>query len=341
MTYSIFLLKNDEIRTIKNQWKTLESGDDMTYFQSYDWYESWQKNNLPDCHIYESLYAVAERSGKIVMIAPLWIIKKNWRHFNRKGAYILGREGWSDYLNFIYKDFEIEAFQEIIKAIKERYHIDNFIFENMKEDSSLCKYVSSLPGRYYSRTNTCVALNVPNDEKDYMKLLSKNSRQNLRTAANRLSKDGHKLHFIFDDKHADLRICEEIRARRLPKKNKRSLKDKLKWFILNLSRIKYPKRLPFLFDKNCHIMSAYEGETLRAYFSYGIDTHHNSLVLMAVGTDTEFERYSPGMLLMFAFIKNQIVNNGIRYIDFTQGNERNKYSLGGKEHFIKSFKVKC
>ena len=55
---------------------------------------------------------------------------------------------------------------------------------------------------------------------------------------------------------------------------------------------------------------------------------------MAVGTDESFARYSPGMLLMLEFIKEQISLKEMNVVDFTRGNEFYKYALGGKDHFI-------
>jgi len=60
---------------------------------------------------------------------------------------------------------------------------------------------------------------------------------------------------------------------------------------------------------------------------------------MAVGTNEQYERYSPGILLMYNFIDYIIKNKMYTVLDFTRGNEKYKYSLGGKDHFIYNFRL--
>ena len=56
---------------------------------------------------------------------------------------------------------------------------------------------------------TCVALTLPSTKEDYNSLLSKNARQNIRSAHNRLKKDGKEVRFDFDDKHVDREYCRK------------------------------------------------------------------------------------------------------------------------------------
>ena len=80
-------------------------------------------------------------------------------------------------------------------------------------------------------------------------------------------------------------------------------------------------------------MAAYINGELAAYFNYGLDKYHKRVVLMAVGTNEKYGWYSPGMLLIYEYILKQLDNADIEVVDFTRGNEKYKYSLGGKEHF--------
>ena len=85
-----------------------------------------------------------------------------------------------------------------------------------------------------------------------------------------------------------------------------------------------------------------EGGKLRAFFYYGFDIEKTRIRVMAAGTDLEYARYSPGMLLMYNFIINSIQEGKIREIDFTRGDEKYKFSLGGEQrlnHTIK-FRIK-
>lgn len=105
-------------------------------------------------------------------------------------------------------------------------------------------------------------------------------------------------------------------------------------YILRWHHYKFNRYTPFEDDSSSRFLTltTKEGE-LCAAFNYGIDTAHDRVVMMAVATNDKFSRYSPGMLLIEEFIKESINKKKYKIIDFTRGNERYKYSMGGKEHF--------
>ena len=61
---------------------------------------------------------------------------------------------------------------------------------------------------------------------------------------------------------------------------------------------------------------------------------------MAAGTDLEFARYSPEMLLMYNFILHSIEEGMIKEVDFTRGDEMYKFALGGKLHINHTIKFR-
>ena len=100
--------------------------------------------------------------------------------------------------------------------------------------------------------------------------------------------------------------------------------------------IDFPAYLPFYADKDSHFMTAYINDELAAFFNYAFDVNHSEILLMAVGTNEKFVRYSPGVLLIYEYITSQIESKKIRTLDFTRGNEPYKYHLGGSNHLIHS-----
>ena len=171
-------------------------------------------------------------------------------------------------------------------------------------------------------------------------MLSKNSRQNIRTAFNRAKTDGVSFVFNFDDNVVDLDEFEKYRNIRLLDKNQshQGVISRLKGFIsskiLRRGYYKFPDYNPFTHDGDSKFMTikSNEGE-LCAAFNYGLDKEHSQIVLMAVSTNPKFYKYSPGILVLYEYILKEIENKGIQLIDFTRGNERYKYVLGGKEHY--------
>ena len=126
MIFKYKIIKSsDELKEYESVWKKLETGREMTAFQSYDWnvllVEQWLKfeyNRLL------SNICIAEviENDKTVMLIPLIVQKKSlgikWLG-RKKGIYFLGIESWSDYMNAIYFEpnnlwFDF-AFKEIAK----------------------------------------------------------------------------------------------------------------------------------------------------------------------------------------------------------------------------------
>lgn len=339
--YSIEFISLDSFPMLKHDWSMLQKGKDMTYFQQYEWYRILVELNKGIKHrSFEYVFARVQKSDETVLIAPLWIVKKTFAKFNKKGVYIFGRAQWSDYLNFIYNKFDSASIDFLFSQIKLKYGICNYILEEIRQESDLAQYVMEKFQLKSVNQSVCVDLNIPDSEEDYKKMLSKSSRQNIRTAFNRAKTDGVSFVFNFDDINVNLDEFEKYRNIRLLDKNQihQNLVSRIKCFIstkiLRRGYYKFPEYNPFTHDKESKFITikSSNGE-LCAAFNYGFDKVHSQIVLMAVSTNPKFYKYSPGILVLFEYIKKQIECKDIKGIDFTRGNERYKYVLGGKKHY--------
>lgn len=345
-TFNYYTLS--EIHKLEDSWHHLERGLDMTYFQSFSWYEMlWNLNKGINDSRFEIGFGCIERNGSAILIAPLWIVKRDFRKYNHKGFYIFGRGGWSDYLNFIYQEFDSNATLYMFSQLKERYGISNFFFENIQEESQLYKFLKGKCNESEVTHQICVGLSIKGLDIDgYKKILSKQSRQNIRTANNRLVKDGITINFDVNDCNINLEEFIEYRNVRVAKKNDWAGKN-LRWKLINFISTKilrhgwykFPDYAPYTHDSNSKFMTAkaFDG-TLCASFNYGISSDERGIVLMGVSTNPAYSRYSPGILLLYHFIEKAINDKLFDYIDFTRGNESYKYALGGKEHIISNLK---
>ena len=330
--YSIRYLS--DITVLENDWKRLERGPQMTYFQTYNWYNSLLPYSCGDCKKYESRYVALSKNGSVKVIAPIFVIKRSFRLVNKKGVYLIGYGGWSDYLNFIYDDASGEDIEFIINDINNHYGCHSFFFEDMPEKSLLYLTIKEKYSIVKDINTICIGLTVPETLGAYLDLLSKNTKQNLRTSANRLANAGLSIRLDFDDNEIEKKQCEELRSERLHSINKRlSLIKRLKIRVAVFLRFAFRSDIPFYMDANSHIMTLYINNELAAFLNYGLDQVHKRIVIMAVGTSEKYGRYSPGLLLAYEYIKNQIDKREIEVVDFTRGNEKYKYSLGGKEHY--------
>ena len=333
--YTIRYFSISDIADIEKDWRLLEIGPSMTYFQMYDWYQSILPSIPKDCKRYESRIVALYNDGIIKVIAPVFIIKQTFKFINRKGVYLLGHGGWSDYLNFIYNnEITKDDILFILEDIKNQYGCHDFFFDELPENTLLYSTILDTLCVRSNEITTCVELKLPENEDIYLKSLSKNSRQNLRTSINRINKAGLTLSFVFDDRNADKVLCEELRKQSLlRKRGDHNLLQWLKIRIISPLRFCFHFGIPIYADINSHLMTVYINNELAAFFNYGYDRTHKRIVLMAAGTSDKYAWYSPGILLLYEFIKHEIIVHEIEVVDYTRGNEKYKYSLGGKEHF--------
>ena len=332
MAYTIRYVPAKDLERIQDEWKALETGEEMTLFQSYEWYQMLLEKYIPeDTKNFESVYAVVKADGKACMIAPLWIIKRSFRILNKKGGYIIGRFSFSDYLNFIYLTFDADAFDFLMKDLRRRYCIKKICFEDFRESTSIYQHVIKSYSIIENKKFPCVTLQLPHTIEEYNKMLSKNSRQNLRTANNRLQKDGKALIFNDDDQQVDRQECLRLREAKLSVQFSSVSKwRKYKYRIINHLRYSFPFFTPVTYYPHSKIMTAYDGQgKLRAFFNYAYDYNKKTIRIMAAGTDLDFARYSPGMLLMHQFIEEAIKQGQLEIVDFTRGGEPYKFALGG------------
>ena len=344
--YSINYKSLETFHELENDWKELQDGAEMTYFQQYDWNNMLAELKWPHSRHYEIVFANVSRDNKPILIAPLFITKDNRYRNYPKGAYLFGNQGWSDYCNFIYKAFDINAVNFFLQEIKSRYGISSFCVANLKEESSLYNYLSKRGGVSSDEVSICVALDLPSSFEEYNQMLSKNAKQNIRTAHNRANKDGLTILYNHDEQQPD-------RQEFLFYKQKRALvKDKVELDILRRERninsfqilinklrktyykfinFEIPYYTPFEHDFNSHYLTVRNAENneLCASINYGVSSHRKEIVVMAIALNEKYNRYSPGMLGMYELITTQIQKKEFTRVDFTRGQENYKYVLGG------------
>lgn len=343
--FTIHAYTINQFSLLEGSWKSLQVGEDMTFFQTYDWYKMLIRKFPNDSSNYETRFFVVNDSEKPVMIAPLWIIKRSTLLVNKKGCYFFGRHGWTDYLNFIYRDFDSQAVESLMEFVAQEYGVHMWTLECMRESTESYEYLKKhYPFEVSTRTK-CVWLKLPTTVDEYNAMLSKGSRQNIRTAQNRLSKDGIAVEVEYRDRlNVNYNECYDLRAKRAVEKNariKQSLKAKIKSSIIKLLRFKEPQYFPLRDCPETELLTIKtDSKQLMAYFNYGIHKENKEAVVMAVGTDEQYKRYSPGILAMYNFIIDAIRNQTYACIDFTKGDERYKYALGGQDHYIQSFRFR-
>lgn len=346
----VFSISASNFNEVEKYWKPLENGPDMTVFQLYDWYKNVNQLYLDEHflnHFRECIYVIATEGERPIMIAPIQVIKFGVNIYYKKtigqnkGFYLIGRNGYSDYLNFIYDDFSEEAVDAIFTFLKKMYGYNNSYFEMVLESTELYKYIHR---RYCIINNIscyCAELVLPDSFDEYKKKLSKNMRQNIRTAFNRQKKNNIELHheLILETDDELAKLLYEIREKRLGQKQKAVTKNlPIHGKAYYAFRHTYRKLLCSYHDvlkNNCNpwCFLVKDGDKIAGYF-WGIRNPEKGVYyVILAGVEPDYAWYSPSVSHFYAYLEELYENNNteIKSFDFTRGGEKYKHDIGADE----------
>lgn len=344
----------EQFNELKIAWKELESGNDMTVFQHYDWYKYinalYEKERAKKI-VRKWIYILVTENEKPLMIAPIQIIKAGAQYKNlglARGAYFIGRQGYSDYLNFIYKDFSEAAVQTIFDYLKSELKLNRICFEQLLESTSLYQYIIQKYSFHQSECY-CASLTLPDTFDEYKKLLSKSTRQNIRTAINRQNRNELNLkhEMIYELDHEMTDVLMAIREQRLAekrKKNKGSLKGRIygkgRGLLIHLFSAEHD-----VINESCNpwCFLVKKDDRIVSYFWGMKNDYRDEYYVILAGVDKEFTWYSPSLSHLYLFIQEQYESGDkkVKVFDFTRGGERYKEDMGAskKSAWAITFKI--
>lgn len=249
--------------------------------------------------------------------------------------------GPSDYYDFVYTEpMSSSLLKDIITKIASDQHCTAISFSHIKEGSKLFEVLKQFDSLQFESLD-CVALELNSSYDAHNQSLSKNARQNLRTAHNRIAKNGVRSEMVFlnqkDAKAIDFKLLKDIYKERSSSKNKAvHWKSKL----YNLLDDPFRKKLDLFDLKEVKGIDFVLGilkldNEIGAYF-FGLINGSN-IEINRVALNQKLKFYSPGMVLLDAFVKLGY-ETGIQTVDLTVGDEKYKYDLGGVTHKIYNIK---
>lgn len=341
-----FVISGEEdFEKLLDKWKRLSAGKDMTFFQSYEWnlllYRNWKKS------LYNRIFSKVVIYEAENIIVPFIVQRLNisFKWIGRsEGVYFLGTGSYSDYMNFIYSD--INGLEELMDYVKK----DN---KGLKlKLNFICRGSESL--RYMSNgilkeTEVCVGVKTESTIEEYDQKLSKHTRQNLRTALNRMEKDGIKYEYEIKLGILEGSLIEElacIHLARVINKNRMG-QGGFKSRVSSFLRLKHLRREELRRNIIKEAMQSIENSLTLIVrlddkivgYIYGF-IENNSIVRICQNCfDENYKFYSPVFRACYDFICECCKNNDYCEIDFTRGNEEYKYKLAGTEREIYSYEV--
>lgn len=312
---------------VKREWKELEKNNPLVGpFQSFRFFSLAWKYWYPYVLRSKHLPIVYElnRGGDVKCLFT-GVCK------NSRGVVLFGNENGHNYCDAVYRD--VDALQECALALKQKF--GKVICYRVMESSPLYKAVKDHVKVINSHTN--VKIEFGDDFDAYIKTLSKSTRQNLRTAFNRLAKDGHSYRLEVwqgGDKGVKkvYKCCLNLYARRHEERYGVKTGALKKWFLLhqNFATVNYLKNrdaLTFVLFINDEIVA----------FMSGVCGRASQYVVPRLSINSDYKFYSPGMLLIHETIKYMISNMDIRCLDLSLGEEEYKYKMGGIAHLTVDF----
>lgn len=309
----------------------------LTPFQNYQWLsilvQQHSTNLLMRITTKATIAVLYDSVGKIKIIAPLYFKKTKKNYF----CFILGSGTESDYLDFVYyKDIEQIDFDTLFDLIHKKYGDFSFVFERLKEDSKLFNYLKLKNDTKILSKKSCVELQINCSFESYMNSLAKKTRQNIRTAYNRLNKDELMFSFEFkkliDIDDNTINSILKIYSERYKVKNRNiSYRNKIKSFLTKkLSFDALNKALKMRLNMSVAIF--YINYDVAA-FGLIMQSSNNIHLVPRVSINNDYSWYSPGVLMFVEWIKFlKITNQNFMknlVIDLTNGDEQYKYNLGG------------
>lgn len=347
----IIINQTEDFDALREVWEKVEKGNDMTVFQSFSWnkllVQEHFKTLLPRFFASIIVYIVKDDNGVRVLL-PLIVQKKSnkLKWFGReKGVYVLGHASYSDYLNAVYENSEDEAFEALFDRMKNDLGSYVFNFTSFIEGTEFEKFIER-KGIARLEPTVSVAVNKCASADEYNKVLSKHVRQNLRTALNRMSKDGIKYEYrvIWGkvDDHEMLEQLRELHIERMCEKN--SIETDWIHKLSSMVKIRYRKwkeiNNNIVYEsmktlENSVFVIVYLNDQISGYL-YGLQEAH-TVRIMQNCFRSEYKFYSPMFRGAYDFLIDCYQNDDIQQVDFTRGNESYKYQLAGEETVLKRY----
>jgi len=228
---------------------------------------------------------------------------------------------------------------EVLDYIFSTFKVERILLENINTDSDFYRiFTAALQSRnlkFTEEKTTCVSVPISTYD-EWRSSLSKSTRQNLRTAYNRLVSDG--LEYSFKEYYGalswkKLSLILRMNLDREITKNRFNLSP-FQYAVRYLKSFSNPRAILLRKRKEAYVSLIYI-EDQPAAFCAGFLSNGRFIIPYLKYTD-KYARYTPGGLLIDntinALTKNKAYD--LFSFDLCYGNEQYKYTYGGKEYYL-------
>lgn len=330
---------------IKYKWEDLGSVcetlyDNNPYLSPYQEYcfldiikNSTNIHNLKEWVEGKNVFYVAKEKGKVICVLPLVVNRK------RKEINLLGYLCSVGHLDFIYnRDLSYEEFVGILDKLRILYSGFNLHLDRISQFALTYEYLET-KGIEPKESSTCVKIDFDTYD-NWFSSLSKNCRQNIRTAYNRINRENKALEVItaIGIKPSEKMIEDNINllSKRTIEHNKKSA---LLFPLMKLLKGKEALTKALMTSKRFIGANVYLDGIVIAICN-GVIANDGRAIITRLSIDTNYGVYCPGGLIINELIKAAILSDiRITSIDLSRGDEKYKYTYGGKEHFNYEYEI--
>lgn len=313
-----------EYRTIyplKYIWKAITSTNSTAIYQSFEFnvlYYQYRVTSVSNIRKGNTAcrFIVGYENGDPKCIAPLAIDKSP-----KKTIRLLGHGTNAGYLDYIYED--PKSVNKLHNYVVEKYSDFDIDFIFVSENSPLYGLLN------VSDTFNNYAIHF-NGYETYFNSLSKSTKQNIRTAYNRMKTDEKEYVLSIYTSYEQLgKMC-------LTEINQLYHKRKADWIdgqpIDKKTQNKVLRRdviYQGVRKLDNPVIAVLRIDSVIAAFFIGF-SYDNGVCIPRLAIDIEYGRYSPGVVLINEFLKT-LPDNAPYIFDLCRGDEKYKSSLGGEK----------
>ncbi len=305
---------------LKRPWNDLlQRSATNTIFNTWQWQETWwrcfgEDRELRLCMVYEG--------RQLVGIAPLVGLEGD---STAQTLQLVGGTDVSDYLDVIAEPTHVPAVWTAVLDALEWHTLDLHALPEASPTRPALARLAAERGYGFAEKveDVCPLFSLPQSWDDYLALLGKKNRHELRRKMRRLEQEAdarvritHDIAALADDVDAFITLHRTSAGRK-----GRFMDARMTEFFHALARVCFMEKWLYLtfLDVNGRLAAT----TLS--FKYG-----RTLALYNSAYDLRFQRLSPGVLLV-AHVIREAIASGLQTFDFLRGDERYKYDLGGQD----------
>lgn len=273
-------------------------------------------------------------SGKVVFIFPICKEKNEKLH-------VLGSKECFDYVDAFYLTDDAKeigkAWQELLHYLSEHYPGKTLNWKFLGDESLSWYYLKKngvIDSAKANSTIYSVRIFKAQSHEEYFDHLGKKAKQNVRTAYNRLNRDGHDYNmkaFQKGDGSLDSAEGKKVFSKCLDVYIKRQTEKYGKnplYSSVSYRHFNYVTKS--IQEENGIILALFIDGEIAAFMGGYVNANSESIEIPWLAMDEKFAFYSPGMILVNEVMKYLHETDALNTLDLCRGTEKYKLDMGGK-----------